>query len=94
MHDIVLCTLNSKYLHASFGLRYLLANMGSLQSQTKMLEFVVGDHTVEVISSILAEQPKIVGLGVYLWNVEPLTRLVAELKKIRPTCEWSWVVLR
>ena len=84
MHDIVLCTLNSKYLHASFGLRYLLANMGSLQNQTKMLEFVVSDHTVEVLASILAEQPKIVGLGVYLWNVEPLTRLVAELKKVRP----------
>ena len=34
MTDIVLCTLNAKYIHASLGLRYLLANMGELQAQT------------------------------------------------------------
>jgi hypothetical protein len=26
-HAIILCTLNAKYIHASLGLRYLLANM-------------------------------------------------------------------
>ncbi len=28
--DIVLTTLNAKYIHAAFGLRYLLANLGDL----------------------------------------------------------------
>ena len=28
MPDIVLATLNAKYIHASFGLRYLMANLG------------------------------------------------------------------
>ena len=31
MVDIVLTTLNAKYAHASFGLRYLLANLGPLR---------------------------------------------------------------
>jgi hypothetical protein len=30
--DIVLTTLNAKYIHAAFGLRYLLANLGELQA--------------------------------------------------------------
>ena len=34
MSDIVLSTLNAKYIHASFGLRYLMANMGGLKSRT------------------------------------------------------------
>jgi hypothetical protein len=29
--DIVLTTLNAKYIHAAFGLRYLLANLGELR---------------------------------------------------------------
>ena len=35
---IVLCTLNAKYIHASLGLRYLLANMGELRAQTALRE--------------------------------------------------------
>ena len=31
MSDIVLTTLNAKYIHAAFGLRYLLANLGELR---------------------------------------------------------------
>ena len=84
MTQIVLATLNARYTHSSFGLRYLLANMGSLQSETTMLEFVINDITVDVLAAILAQNPKIVGLGVYIWNIEPMLRLVADLKRIRP----------
>lgn len=84
MPQIVLATLNARYTHSSFGLRYLLANMGPLRSDTTMLEFVINDITVDVLSAILEQNPKIVGLGVYIWNVEPMTRLVADLKRVRP----------
>ncbi len=84
MSKIVLATLNARYTHSSFGLRYLLANMGSLQSETTMLEFVINDITVDVLAAILEQNPAIVGLGVYIWNVEPMTRLVADLKRVRP----------
>ncbi len=84
MPQIVLATLNARYTHSSFGLRYLLANMGPLQAETTMLEFVINDITVDVLAAILDRNPKIVGLGVYIWNVEPLTRLVADLKRVRP----------
>ncbi len=36
------------------------------------------------MDQILARNPRIVGVGVYIWNVEPSTRLVADLKKVRP----------
>lgn len=84
MSDIVLTTLNARYWHSSFGLRYLLANMGDLRDRTMMLEFGIGDRTVDVISEILAHDPRIVGIGIYIWNVEPATQLVADLKRIRP----------
>ncbi|MFY9253125.1 MAG: DUF4080 domain-containing protein [Fuerstiella sp.] len=84
MPDIVLTTLNARYWHSSFGLRYLMANMGELQGSTVMLEFGIGDRSVDMIAEILSHNPRIVGVGVYIWNVEPATQLVADLKRVRP----------
>lgn len=81
---IVLSTLNAKYIHASFGLRYLLANLGALRSETTLLEFDIQQRPVDVVEAILARQPKIVGLGVYIWNVSETTEVVAALKRVRP----------
>ena len=41
MPQILLSTLNARYIHASLGLRYLLANMAELQSSTRILEFTI-----------------------------------------------------
>ena len=81
---ILLTTLNSRYSHASLGLRYLLANMGGLQERTRLQEFVIGAKTAEVVERILAHGPAIVGFGIYIWNVEETTRVVAMLKRVAP----------
>jgi radical SAM superfamily enzyme YgiQ (UPF0313 family) len=81
---ILLSTLNARYAHASLGLRYLLANMGELQRQTSLHEFVIGAKTTEVVERVLAHNPRIVGFGIYIWNVEETTRVVAMLKRVAP----------
>ncbi len=84
MPSIVLATLNAKYPHCAFGLRYLLANMGELRDETALLEFTINQQTLEILDAILAQRPRIVGLGVYIWNVDETTRLVADLKRVAP----------
>jgi radical SAM superfamily enzyme YgiQ (UPF0313 family) len=84
MPDIVLATLNAKYIHASFGLRYLMANLGGLRDRACMVEFVINQQPLEIVEAILAREPRIVGFGVYIWNVEQTTEVVALLKRIRP----------
>jgi radical SAM superfamily enzyme YgiQ (UPF0313 family) len=81
---ILLSTLNARYTHASLGLRYLKANMGPLQEATRIQEFVIGAKTTDVVEKLLSYQPKIVGFGVYIWNVEETTRVVAMLKRVAP----------
>lgn len=83
--SIVLCTLNARYSHASLGLRYLLANMGELQAQTQLQEFVIGIGCSEAVERLLALQPRIIGFGVYIWNVEETTRIIALLRRVAPT---------
>lgn len=58
--------------------------MGVLQSQTTLLEFTINDNAVDVLSAILEHSPRIIGLGIYIWNVEQTTRLIADLKSLRP----------
>ena len=82
--DIVLTTINARYVHAALGLRYLAANMGELQPRTRIVEFVLGQRAFEIVEDLLALKPRIIGIGVYIWNVDECTRVVALLKKIAP----------
>lgn len=84
MPDILLATLNARYAHSSFGLRYLMANLGELEQSTVLLEFDISQRSVDILESILLHSPRIVGLGVYIWNVDQTTRLVSELKRVAP----------
>ncbi|MDB6030532.1 MAG: Radical domain protein, partial [Verrucomicrobiales bacterium] len=82
--DIVLTTLNAKYIHAAFGLRYLLANLGDLQPRAALLEFDINQRPLDIAEVLLAQSPKIIGFGVYIWNVAPTTEVVAAIRKVRP----------
>jgi radical SAM superfamily enzyme YgiQ (UPF0313 family) len=81
---IVLATLNARYIHASLGLRYLLANMAELEADTALMEFIIGDRPLDIVEALLAKQPRVVGLGVYIWNTEETHQVVAVLKQIAP----------
>ena len=84
MPSIVLATLNARYTHSSFGLRCLFANMGELQSHTALIEFTINESRSEILAAILKLNPSVLGLGVYIWNVDVMTRLVSDLRKVRP----------
>ena len=84
MTDILLTTLNARYFHASLGLRCLLANMGELAERTRLVEYIIDARPSDIVEKILEMQPHIVGLGVYIWNVELSTQIVAQLKQVRP----------
>ena len=82
--DIILATLNARYNHASLGLRYLYANMGELQNQTKIIEFTIANRPIDIAEKLLEHSPKIIGLGIYIWNIEESLQLVALLKQVAP----------
>ncbi|HEY3048583.1 MAG TPA: radical SAM protein, partial [Polaromonas sp.] len=89
MPRIVITTLNAKYIHASLGLRYLLANMdvhggAGLRAQTQLREFVIQQRPAQIVEELLALEPEVIGLGIYIWNVVETTQVVRLLKTLRP----------
>lgn len=86
---IVLSTLNAKYIHASLGLRYLLANMArhggaDLRARCVLREFTIARAPQQIVDELLALNPAIVGFGVYIWNVTQTTEVLRLLKRQAP----------
>lgn len=81
---IVLTTFNAKYAHCSFGLRYLAANLGELRPCSLIREFEISARAFDAVEDVLRHGPKVVGLGVYIWNVRISTEFASLLKKIMP----------
>jgi len=82
--NIVLTTLNSRYIHSAFGLRYLYANLGQLQKQTQIKEFTIHERPTDIVEKLLLLKPKIIGFSVYIWNVTEITQIVSLLKQVKP----------
>ncbi len=81
---IVLATQNARYIHAAFGLRYLKANLGELARQTELVESTIKERPVDLVERILAHNPALVGLSVYIWNAHTSLEVVRLLKRLRP----------
>ena len=82
--QIILATINARYIHAAVGLRYLMANLAEMQSVTRILEFEIKQRALDIAGEILAVGARIVGLGVYIWNAALTAEVVAILKKVEP----------
>lgn len=82
--EILLCTLNARYQHTAFGLRYLYANLGEMRSRAQILEFTLQQNPREIVEKILSLQPKIVGFGVYIWNTRQSEEVISILKRLHP----------
>src|SRR5271167_1419272 len=84
MAEIILTTLNAKFIHAAFGLRYLFANLGEMKSRACIAEFDINQRPLDIAKALLARNPKIIGCGVYIWNVSETTEVVTAIKRIQP----------
>jgi radical SAM superfamily enzyme YgiQ (UPF0313 family) len=82
--DILLATLNAKYFHTSLGLRYLYANLAELQPRAAIREFIISQRPIDIAEALLAESPRIIGFGVYIWNVVETAQVIAILKAVAP----------
>ena len=82
--DIVLLGINARYRHTAFGLRYLKANLGDLESRSVLVETTISQFPIEIVERVLAHKPRIVGLGVYVWNTTLCEQVAKLLKAIQP----------
>lgn len=79
----VLTTLNAKYIHTSLALRWLyVANKDNFNISFK--EYVIKENVHKIADDLLISDPDIIGIGIYIWNVDKSMELISILKDRRP----------
>ncbi len=81
---ITLSTLNARFSHASLGLRYLLANLREHAAYTRLAEYTIKSPVNAMVADLLSDSPRIIGFGVYIWNVNETLALIKALKMAAP----------
>jgi len=81
---ILLTTLNARYMHTAFGLRYLYANLGELQNSAEIVEFTIQEQAINIVEKLLSYQPKIISFSAYIWNIAELSDVIPMLREIAP----------
>jgi radical SAM superfamily enzyme YgiQ (UPF0313 family) len=82
MSDILLCAINARYSHTSFGIRYLRTNLKELEEKSKILEFTIKEDVLQIAQNILQYNPKIIAFGVYIWNALNVKNVIDIIKKV------------
>lgn len=82
--ELVLATLNARYAHASLGLRCLRANLGAVKPRSIIREFTISQRPIDIVEALLSESPRVIGLGVYIWNARESLEVVRLLAQLAP----------
>jgi radical SAM superfamily enzyme YgiQ (UPF0313 family) len=77
--EILLITVNAKWIHPSLALRLLKANLGQLQDNCEIIEFNLRQPLAEMTEQVTAARPRILGVSVSIWNHVVSLALLEEL---------------
>ncbi len=86
-NKIILCTLNSKYVHASLGIYYLnegLKKYAKIPYESVLIEGTINEDIEEFAIKVIKESPSVIGLSCYIWNISKTYELINILKKKLP----------
>ncbi|WP_252503770.1 B12-binding domain-containing radical SAM protein [Sporosarcina sp. Marseille-Q4943] len=81
--NIVLTTLNAKYIHTNLAIRYL-KSYAMPEYEPILAEYTIKDPTLNIVSDIYQKKPNIVGFSLYIWNIEESIKVIRILKKTNP----------
>ncbi len=83
---VVLCSINSKYIHSSLAVWYLFAAAKNIETNhsVKVVESTINNQVEDIVANISRENPDVVGISTYIWNVDYVHKVAQTLKLINP----------
>lgn len=82
--NVVLSTLNSKFIHSSLALRYLKAYGEAHGQAYDIVEYTINMPVLHILSDITEHDIDILGFACYIWNIEMTLHVVDMVKAVRP----------
>ena len=83
----LLAAINAKYIHSNLGV-YSLRAYGEKHLGPEM-EIQIGEYTINhsqeaILADIYRRKPDVVGFSCYIWNIDYVKQLLADLPKVLP----------
>jgi radical SAM superfamily enzyme YgiQ (UPF0313 family) len=78
-----LVAIDSQYIHSNLAVRSLAAAC-SRQAKTVVKEYNINQPRRHAFDDLLTLKPQVIGFSCYLWNIDYVLRLCADLKKVLP----------
>ncbi len=82
--NILLSTLNAKFIHSSLALRYLRSYAQASFPTIELVEYTINDVTLNIVADIYKREPDVVAFSCYIWNIRETLDVIRNLKKVCP----------
>ncbi|MBO9128452.1 B12-binding domain-containing radical SAM protein [Bacillus sp. 165] len=81
--NVVISTLNAKYIHTNLAIRYIKA-YAAPEFNLEMAEYTIKDPAMNIVTDLHRRKPDVIGFSCYIWNIEETIQVIKMLKKINP----------
>jgi len=81
--NIIVSSLNAKYIHTNLAIRYLKA-YAQPEFDVNIVEYTIKDPAMNIVTDLFRKKPDVIGFSCYIWNIEETIKVIKMLKKIQP----------
>lgn len=83
MEKFLLLAINSKYIHSNLAV-YCLKAATEYSDRVCIREYTINNHADDILKGIYEEQPDVIGISCYIWNIDYVMKLLPEIDKVMP----------
>ena len=81
---IVLTAINAKYIHSNLALRNFVAYTKDCVEHLILKEYTINHAPDQILQGIYREQPDVLCISCYIWNITMVEALIREFHKLMP----------
>ena len=81
---ILLTAINAKYIHSNLAVYSLKAYAKEFQDRIEIAEYTINHQKEQILKDIYRRKPDLVAFSCYIWNLDYVEALAADLGKVLP----------
>lgn len=84
-NTFLLVAINAKYIHSNPAVYSLKRFAGKdMEAYVSIAEYTINQSKDRILADIYSRKPSVIGFSCYIWNIQLIRELLAELRKLIP----------
>ena len=84
---ILLVAINAKYIHSNLAVYCLKSYAAKRGIEVELTEYTINHRQDDILMDIYQRKPDVVAFSCYIWNLEFVQDIAADLYKVLPDLE-------